>query len=237
MPSPWTLLGAGTPTGVAAEYVFRRLGSRVRSSRQLTRWLFGVDVAAQNRRTHWDMALLAIRQPVLAHVGDGARVLEVGTGDLGLLSLYVARQRASARVVGVDISPRFVANAREMAARNGLRVDFVESDLFAAVSGHFDVIVSVLPYVPTAWGADNERFSRRPEPPNVWDGGPDGLDVVRRFLAGAPAHLAPGGVVLLATSDFFHPPERFPQELSGWRVLSVHQHPLNPTRLWALRPA
>ncbi len=233
-PPLWTRFGAGTPLGGAAEFLFRRIGSRLRSSPWLTRRLFQVDVEAQNRRTHWDMALLAIRGPVLGAVTPGARVLEVGTGDLGLLSLHVARHRPDARVMAVDISGPFVENARRMAQRNGLHVEFLVSDLFASVEGVFDVIVSVLPYVPRAWGAASARHSRFPEPDSVWDGGADGLDVVRRFLQDAPRHLAPTGKVLLATSDFFHPPEAVRAELGDYQITEVHRLALNPTRLWVL---
>jgi len=88
--------------------------------------------------------------------------------------------------------------ARGNAARLGAVVEFAHGDLWAAVHGgdRFDLVVSNPPYVPSAELAGLSREVRR-EPCIALDGGSDGLDVLRRVVAGAPAHLAPGGTFLV----------------------------------------
>ena len=75
-------------------------------------------------------------------------------------------------------------------------VSFMLSDLFAAVDGLFDGIVANLPYVP-----ENERATLAPEvmhdPALALFGGPDGLDLIRRFIPTAFHHLHPGGWLAL----------------------------------------
>ena len=75
---------------------------------------------------------------------------------------------------------------------------FLSGDLFSPLraSERFDIIVSNPPYVPTA------RIARlspevRQEPREALDGGPDGLAVLRRIVAGAPRRLNPGGLLAL----------------------------------------
>jgi release factor glutamine methyltransferase len=77
-------------------------------------------------------------------------------------------------------------------------VTFLEGDLFAPVppGARFDVIVSNPPYLPSAELPGLSREVRR-EPRLALDGGPDGLAVLRRLVAAAPAFLAPGGTLVL----------------------------------------
>jgi release factor glutamine methyltransferase len=88
--------------------------------------------------------------------------------------------------------------ARANAERLGVAVTFGEGDLAAPLAAHapFTLMVANLPYVPTgdlaALPADV-----RSEPMLALDGGGDGLDLVRRLVAGAPALLAVGGVLAL----------------------------------------
>jgi len=165
-------------------------------------------------------------------MGDAQRVLEVGTGEVGVLSLVVARALPWLDVHAVDVNPHFVECAHENAVRNGVRVNFFVSDLFNGVNGDFDVIYSAPPYVPRAWG---EAHRHRGGDPNcVWDGGEDGLDLVRRLAADAPAYLAPGGRLLIATSDFYHHPDDVLPAFGGYDVESRRPSAWNPTRLWVL---
>jgi release factor glutamine methyltransferase len=84
-----------------------------------------------------------------------------------------------------------VLAARANARRAGLALEVLQGDLYEPVTGRvFDVIVANPPYLPAA-----EALSAQ------WDAGPDGREVVERICAGAPAHLAPGGVLLLVQSS------------------------------------
>ena len=101
-------------------------------------------------------------------------------------------------MTATEISPGALALARENAAALGAPVDFLEGDLFAPLPPdlRFDLVVSNPPYVPAGEIEGLSREVRR-EPRIARDGGPDGLDVVRRVVAGAPARLRPGGALVI----------------------------------------
>jgi release factor glutamine methyltransferase len=130
----------------------------------------------------------------------GLDALDIGTGS-GAIALSLAAEGPFRRVVATDVS----AAALEVAARNraaaGLdeRVELREGADFAPLADdeRFDVVVSNPPYV-----AEGERPGLEPEvldwePEGALFAGPDGLDVIRRIVAGAPARLREGGLLAL----------------------------------------
>jgi len=124
------------------------------------------------------------------------RVLDMATGS-GCIGLTLATAWKGSQVVLADISEQALDLARLNASRLGLeRVQILRSDLFEKMSGQFDLIVSNLPYIPSGEISSLSREVRR-DPVLALDGGPDGLDIVRRFLADAPARLTPGGAIAL----------------------------------------
>lgn len=126
-----------------------------------------------------------------------ARVVDVGTGS-GAIALALASSRPDTAVFAVDASRDALAVARANAERLGLDVKFLEGDLLAPALAHapFDLIVANLPYVPTGDVAQLAPEVRA-EPLLALDGGPDGLDPIRRLVTDAPAALAPGGALVL----------------------------------------
>jgi ribosomal protein L3 glutamine methyltransferase len=132
-------------------------------------------------------------------VGDGQPVnkaLDLCTGS-GCLAILLALAFPDARVDATDLS----ASALEVAAINvaeyGLRdrVHLTRGDLFGGLAGRYDVIVSNPPYV------NRESMERLPqeyraEPQIALAGGEDGLEIVRRLLAQAGAHLNERGVLV-----------------------------------------
>ncbi len=101
-----------------------------------------------------------------------------------------------------DIDPATVRCARRNLAAFGGRV--YQGDLYdplpAALQGQVDILTANAPYVPTAGIALLPTEARSHEPVVALDGGADGLAVLRRVIAGAPAWLAPGGHLLTETS-------------------------------------
>jgi release factor glutamine methyltransferase len=136
-----------------------------------------------------------------AGAGAAPRVADVGTGS-GALAITLAKLRADAAVFASDVSPPALEVARANAARLSAAVTFVEGDLGAPLAAHapFSLIVANLPYIPTA---DLETLPAdvRSEPALALDGGADGLVLVRRLVAAAPALLAAGGVLALEIGD------------------------------------
>lgn len=127
-------------------------------------------------------------------------VLDVGTGS-GAIAIALATHtpRDRVRIIAGDVSPDALAVARANAARHGLsgRITFVQSDLLAGIDTRAGLIVANLPYVARAGWAELAPDISAYEPHLALDGGADGLDLFRTFFAQAPAHLAPGGALLL----------------------------------------
>ncbi len=124
-------------------------------------------------------------------------VLDLCTGS-GCLAILAARNFPNAQIDAVDIS----RDALEVAARNvrdyGLehRLTLHRGDLFQPLGGkRYDLIISNPPYVDAEGMAGLPRECRA-EPKLAFDGGADGLDIVRRILEEAQAHLTPQGGLL-----------------------------------------
>jgi release factor glutamine methyltransferase len=127
-------------------------------------------------------------------------ILDLGVGS-GNLSVALAFQLKTAKVVGVDISPAALAVATRNAVKHGVdrRVDFREGDLFGPIQPgeQFDFVVSNPPYIPTADVPGLEAGVSRFEPGQALDGGPDGFAVFDRIVGGALAVLKPGGSLII----------------------------------------
>ena len=123
------------------------------------------------------------------------RVLDLGTGS-GIVAISLALECPAVTVVAVDLSPGAISVARTNAGRLGAAVDFRQGDWFAPVAGEsFELIVANPPYV-AAGDPHLTRDGLPFEPQLALTAGADGLDDIRRIVAGAPDHLKPGGSLL-----------------------------------------
>ena len=137
-------------------------------------------------------------EAALEHLPPEAGVaLDLCTGT-GCVGVTLALERPGARVVATDVSADALDLAAENASRLGAALELHRGDLFAPVPQglRFDVLASNPPYVPTGEIARLAREVRR-EPALALDGGEDGLAVIRRIVAEAPARLRPGGALVL----------------------------------------
>ena len=120
-------------------------------------------------------------------------VADLGTGS-GAIALAIQHQRPDAQVTAVDYSQDALAVAGANAARLQLPVRFVHSSWLEQVEGRFDAIVSNPPYIRED---DPHMPALRHEPRQALTSGEDGLDDIRALCAQAPAHLLPGGWLLI----------------------------------------
>jgi release factor glutamine methyltransferase len=125
-------------------------------------------------------------------------VVDVGTGS-GCIAVSLAVHLPEAIGYAIDISPAALAVARRNVERHGVaeRVRLMVGDVLNPRPGPVDLIVSNLPYIPTGQRASLPASVRDHEPWLALDGGADGLDLIRRLLAQAPAVLLPGGGLLV----------------------------------------
>jgi release factor glutamine methyltransferase len=156
-------------------------------------------VFVPRRRTEFLVSLAAAGW---APGGEAPVVLDLCCGS-GAVGVAVTAGLGGADLHAADVDPAAVACARRNVVPAGGKVH--AGDLFAALPadlrGRVDILVVNVPYVPTAEIALLPAEARDHEPRVALDGGPDGLDVLRRVAAEAAAWLAPGGRLLTETSE------------------------------------
>lgn len=156
-------------------------------------------VFVPRRRTE---LLVREAEAVLARAGSPRAVvvdLCCGSGAVGA----AVAELGDVDLHAVDIDPVAVRCARRNLAGAGARV--YEGDLYrplpAALRGRVHVVMANAPYVPTESIGLMPPEARVHEPKVALDGGADGLDIARRVIAQARRWLAPGGALLVETSE------------------------------------
>lgn len=183
--------GRELPAGAGA--VFQALCAR-REAREPVAYILG-----RRGFRHLDLAVdsrVLIPRPetellveVALSLPRGARVVDVGTGS-GAVALALKDERPDLEVTATDISAAALTVARANARRLALDVTFRQADLLADAGGPFDGVVANLPYIAVVDGAALEPEISEYEPDGALFAGPDGLDLIRRLLAGLDAGVA-----------------------------------------------
>ncbi|MEU2623361.1 putative protein N(5)-glutamine methyltransferase [Streptomyces sp. NPDC007157] len=138
----------------------------------------------------------------LAQAPDASVVVDLCCGS-GAVGAALAAALGDAELHAADIEPAAVDCARRNIAPYGGHAHL--GDLFdalpAALRGRIGILAANVPYVPSGEVGLLPAEARDHEPLVALDGGGDGLDVLRGVAAGAPEWLAPGGCVLVETSE------------------------------------
>ena len=184
----------------AVDLILRRIRERIPAPYLTGRaWFASLELACDPRA-------LVPRSPIAEWIERGfepwldpdavERVLEIGTGG-GAIAIACAIAFPNATIDAVDVCDDALALARENCAAHGVedRVRLSRSDVYAGVHGRYDLIVGNPPYVDDGTMASLDPEYRH-EPRLGLAAGADGLDCVRRILAGADGHLRAGGVLV-----------------------------------------
>ena len=158
------------------------------------------------------------------------RILELCTGS-GCLAILLAQRYPESLVSGTDISHDALDVAEHNILQHGLaeRMELRQGDLFGAVGAErFDLIVANPPYEPAEL-CDDLSPELQHEPRLALDGGADGMDLVRRIVREARAHLTPQGVLAIelgglrdaVTAEFSGVPFEWPVHADGTTAVCV----------------
>ena len=124
------------------------------------------------------------------------QVLDIGTGT-GCIAITLKHLQPQLQLTATDISKSALAvctlNSRHLLTEP---LKLIESDLFAAISGTFDIIVSNPPYLTSREVAQMQE-KHWPEPMTALEGGQDGLETIRILINEAYDHLAEEGALFL----------------------------------------
>lgn len=121
---------------------------------------------------------------------------DIGTGT-GCIAISLACEISDLHITALDSS----LTALDVAIQNSIKlgctdqIQFIQSDLLNRLSAPVDLIAANLPYIPS--DILRQLPVAQHEPLSALDGGPDGLDLIRRLLAEAPDRMNPGGLILL----------------------------------------
>jgi release factor glutamine methyltransferase len=160
------------------------------------------------------LSLLPTNQPL--------KLADIGTGS-GAIAIALAVHLPLAQITALDLSTKALgvaaSNAREHNVAN--RIDFLESDLLAAVDHPteiFDAIVSNPPYIPESDRSSLHPQVRDHEPTTALFAGETGLDIYRRLIPQALSALKPSGLLALEIGHGQREP--LIRLLSGWNDIS-----------------
>ena len=133
------------------------------------------------------------------YLSAGMQVLDLCTGSGCVLISLLAEERLEG--TGADISPQALAIALRNAGRHHVSAAWICSDLFAEIEGSYDLITANPPYIATAEIGTLAPEVRDHDPKLALDGGPDGLDILRRLIRDARAHLKSGARLCTEIGD------------------------------------
>lgn len=126
----------------------------------------------------------------------GMEVLDLCTGS-GCILISLMKRRPGMKGMACDLSGEALQVAEENSRRQGVDIDFRHGDLFEAVTGRFDLIVSNPPYIPTDEISHLMEEVRLFDPVMALDGGEDGLYFYRNIVSDAPGYLKDGGWLMV----------------------------------------
>jgi release factor glutamine methyltransferase len=124
-------------------------------------------------------------------------IADIGTGS-GCIAVSLAKYLPNVSVIGIDSSPEVIEMSINNAKRHEVddRCQFIIGNMLEPLKEKVDIVVSNPPYIPSADIETLQSEVKAWEPRHALDGGPDGLDYIKKLIAESPDRLNPKGVLL-----------------------------------------
>lgn len=130
-----------------------------------------------------------------------SRLLDVGTG-CGALAIAAVKNRPDITATATEYSDEAMRVAEENIKSHGVSIELIKSDVLDDVTGKFHTVIANLPYLKDDEDLEPEV---QKEPQVALLGGPDGLDLYRKFFNQLPSHLESGGYVFIESDPWQQP--------------------------------
>lgn len=212
---------------------------KLTKSKILTYFLFRLEVLPYDSVLcqNWDFSTLILKKALNKYVRNGQRILEVGTGHLAILSIYISKNK-NLDIYASDINPDYIENAKKNVIKNKVDVKLIKSDLFENINGNFDIIFFNPPYVPINWMLKNHKeFFTNTIIDLTWNGGIDGLEVIKKFIRHVKNYTDSESKILLGVNSFFIKYEKMKSiiEENGFLLDSIVSSRWNPSKTYVIK--
>jgi len=163
---------------MAGMSIVQAVAMKVYSSKTIAKMLFGIEFPKLGPKDYYfDISAHVVVREVSQRIGPKNHLCDLGTGSFGVIGLSLWK-KTGCKVTCVDVNPELAASTRKNIALNNAPIEVVDSSFFTNVKAPFDVVTFNPPYITTQAGKDLGIESR----PAQWDGGDDGMQIVRPFL-------------------------------------------------------
>ena len=208
-------------------------------SKYIAHVVFNVDAYPYSHRNcqNWDFTTLLLKKSLDMFVQDNQHILEIGTGHLAILSIYIAK-RKKLNITAVDINPEFIKNAIINVEKNGVSINLKQSDLFSNIAGTFDIIYFNPPYVPREWiFKNNKELYSNSIFDLTWDGGSDGCKTIRKFLEDVKCFIHKDSKILLGVNSIFVNTYKMSMLIAqaGLMLDSIISSRCNPSKVYVIK--
>lgn len=172
---------------MAGMSLVQAVAMKVYRSKAIAKHLFGIEFPALGPQDYYfDISTHVVVREVSKRIGPKNHLCDLGTGSFGVIGLSLWK-KTGCKVTCVDVNPELAASTRRNVASNNAPVEVVDSSFFTNVTAPFDVVTFNPPYITTKAGKELGIESR----PAQWDGGEDGLGIVRPFLKAVAQRATP----------------------------------------------
>jgi len=171
----------------------------IRSSKLITKYLWGIKIDVKLHNIFWDLTTLVIKKEI-KNIRNKKKFLDMGCGQLALIGQFYKKNNVNTKVTSVDFYSQFVSNAILNARYNNTKIRIIKSDLFSNLKKEkFDLISFNPPYVPRNRDDSEKKFKK------IRYSGKDGTLITSKFLKHVKKHLLPKGEILLGMNTFYIP--------------------------------